>query len=249
MKRRGFFKLGLVIITTGALTGIYLVTGPAKPIRAGESTPTAIVTPTTAPTPTAIPSVTADIPLMVVVADGEILFYNEPNGAGKILSVPKDTILSGHIKAEYKGEDGTEWFLLDLAEIEGRGWVKSEELIIRIDGEAVSNVEIDPFQFCLGSAAGPSGPCGTSLAVPSEELWMRYRFDGLYRGAVLQTVVEIGDERFQSRPITWERAGNGEQLVNLVETHALPRRAGRWTIYFYVDQRLVSETNLTIRSQ
>lgn len=234
MKRRNFFKLGVVFITAGVLTGVGLI------VMDGV-VPEAQVPPTV--TPTALPDVTVGVPLMLIVDDGQILFYDQPDGAGKPYHVPQGTILTVMV-VEERRVNGAEWFYLELTEIEGRGWVRADEMmVIRVD----PILAFDRFQFCLGSDASPSGPCGTSLPLSDSEVWLTYHFKGLKRGAVVQTVVVVDGEQYQSQPRTWNGSADGTQLINLVNAHQLPAMPGLWTVKFYVDGQFVTETSVQIR--
>jgi hypothetical protein len=234
VKRRNFFKLGVVFITAGVMTGVGLIV-------VDGILPEAQVPPTV--TPTALPDITVGVPLMLVVDDGQILFYDRPEGAAKPFHVEQGTILTVMVLEERR-EQGTEWFFLQLTEIEGRGWVRADEMmVIRVD----PILTFDQFQFCLGSDASPSGPCGTSLPLSDSEVWLTYHFKGLKRGAILQTMVVVEGEQYHSKPQTWNGASSGTQLVNLVNAHHLPATPGLWTVKFYVDDQFVTETSVQIR--
>lgn len=236
MNRRNIFKFGILVISTGMLTGVGLIVWDTTVI-AQPPTPTPIVTATT------LPTVTLNVPLMLVVEDGEIIFYDQPEGMPQPFSVPNGTLLSVMVLEEQK-LNGTEWFLLELTEIEGRGWVKANELMgIHVGPKMI----FEGFQFCLGSAASPSGPCGTSLPLSDSEVWLTYHFKGLKRGAVVQTVVVVEGEQYQSQPRTWDGSADGTQLINLVQTHNLPATPGLWTVKFYVDGNFVTEASVHIR--
>ena len=223
-----------MFITAGVLTGVGLIVMDG--IGSEAQVPPII-------TPTALPDVTTGVPLMLVVQDGEIIFYDRPEGTEKPYLAPRGTILTVMVQEERR-VNGAEWFYLELTEIEGRGWVKADEmLVIRVD----PGIAFDQFQFCLGSAASPSGPCGTSLPLTDSEVWLTYHFKGLKRGAVLQTVVVVEGEQYQSQPRTWDGSADGTQLINLVNAHQLPGHPGLWTVKFYVDGTLIAETSVQIR--
>lgn len=241
MNRRNIFKFGILVISTGMLTGVGLIVwdtvGNGTTVIAQPPTPTPIVTATT------LPTVTLNVPLMLVVEDGEIVFYDQPDGMPKPFTVPNGTLLSVMVLEE-QNVNGTEWFLLALTEVEGRGWVRANELMgIHVGPTMV----FDRFQFCLGSSASPSGPCGSSLPLSDSEVWLTYHFTGLKRGAVVQTVVVVEGEQYHSAPQTWNGPADGTQLVNLVNAHQLQGQPGLWTVKFYVDGKFVTEASVQIR--
>src|SRR5687767_5858409 len=113
MNRRTIFKFGILVFSTGVLTSVGLIVwdtwGANGPVLAGPPTPTPIVTATT------LPATTLNVPLMLVVKDGKILFYDQPEGMPKPYHTPNGTLLAVIVREE-RNINGTEWFYLELTE-------------------------------------------------------------------------------------------------------------------------------------
>lgn len=238
---RNIFKLGIIVISTGVITTVSLIAwdalGNGMTVVADPPTPTPIIKATT------LPTITLNVPLILVVKDGQIVFYDQPDGMPDPHVIPTGTLLDVIVREE-RNVGGTEWFLLEVTEVGVGGWVQASELLDIKVGPAHA---FDNFQFCLGTAASPTGPCGSSLPLAENEIWLTYRFKGLERGAVLQTVVVVNGEQYQSAPQVWEGSPAGTQLVPLVRNHNLPHVPGLWTVKFYVDNEYVAESSVQVR--
>lgn len=225
------------MVTAVGITGVGIIMQQDKVVVIADATPT--------PSPTALPIILHDAPVVLFVQDGKIVFYDQPSGDSHTLTVEKNTLVEARLIGETR-VGNVEWFRLEVPELQsGGGWVMSDEMTI-YTGPAYT---FDSFVFSAGTAAGPVGPSGSSLALPFDGLWLEWEYAGLKEGDVVQRTLWVNGEQYGTKPITWSGPSEGRQLVNLIDEHNPRVEAGIWTVEFIVNGETVTETTVQIRAE
>ncbi len=236
--KKNWFKYGVVVVSvTGVLTSVSIVVTEMylEPSAGADVAPS--------PTAEAVGTGGADflkgVPLLLVAPEGRLDLFGGPGG--QVIGSLDHGTLVRIVEVRMVGE--TQWFLVEVEGGKGRGWLPTEGLTI----EMAPAISFDHFVFCTGDAAGPGFLCGRELPLATEALWLRWSFQGLREGDELQRVLVMESERFQSPPQRWDGPASGEQLVNLMADHELPKKPGVWVVEFFVNGKVVGETSVWLR--
>jgi hypothetical protein len=177
--------------------------------------------------------------MVVVGMEGEIPLFHDPcRPAAR--TIPVGTLV--HVVDEVTNACGRHMVLVELRNGGGRGWVAAGVLA---DPNATGPI-FGAFRLCAGDARGPAVPCGAAVAFAPQGMWLSWDFAGLKQGDIVQRVLVVNGQRFQSPPVRWSGAAAGRQLVNVVEGQ--PALApGLWTVQFIVNGKPASQATFEVR--
>lgn len=235
--------MGFRLLKIGGLILLSLLSLMLTAQPSSESADGAMIAPTESP---AAAPVVADECLprwsyrVVVNLDGVSPLFDTPERLAIRFTLPAGAVVRMVDGVRFRGEA---WCLVEVVSDGSKGWLTADQLLA-LNGPYMGN-----FLLCGGTVAHPAperdctrhGP----LPLDPDAMWLRWDYAGLRDADVVQWMLVINGERYQTPPIVWKRGRGGQQLVNLLAAN--PRvEPGAWTIKVIVNGRTVGEHTFTV---
>lgn len=180
--------------------------------------------------------------------EGVVLLLTSPNGKVDLFDNPETrvsrfTVPAGTLAVVVDwAQNGTGFWYLVRLDDQSQGWVPAEAVAkVGAQGPAFHH-----FTFCEGEVAAPNGLCGNQLSLNTAALWLRWDYAGLTHQDVVQQILIVDGERYQTEPMAWNGPATGQHLMNLLDL--APRRStGLWTVWFVVNGEFAGATSVRMQ--